>query len=140
MKKNSTFFGAYLNNDTYKLLRILANERKQSMTKYLEACITNQINFKAFNDIQEIINIYIDNYNALNSAISNLNQLTHNTHINNLPQSKEIINTIQSVKDYSLENRKISKLIITKLDEINRNKTKILKKYNKMNKGKTDEC
>lgn len=109
MKKNSKNFHLNIKQETYQILQKQANLNNQSMTKYIESLIIKKEKFnpqiiKTINQSCYILNTNITNYNALNSAISNLNQLMYFLNINEIPKKEEIISVVKNVKDSVKEN------------------------------------
>ncbi|MDE6885704.1 MAG: hypothetical protein K2P17_01495 [Helicobacteraceae bacterium] len=126
MKKESVSLHLMIKKELHNKLKQQATLNNQSMTKYLEDCISKKEKYskktiRIIDDIKNIINIHIKSYNGLNSAISNLNQLNYNLYVNELPTSDEIIDIIELVKNCTIENKQITKEIINKLNEININ-------------------
>ena len=120
MKKDAKQFIVWMRTNVYDSLKRQSTIRNQSMAKYIETLITKREKFspsviKAINDIQHIIDRNITNYKALNSALSNLNQLTYSLHINELPTKDEILNTIQIAQKNIAENRNTIQSIIKTL-------------------------
>lgn len=111
---------------TYEKLKELANTSEQTITNYIENLIEEK-NINTKNNVKEIRNILkiIQRHNKMKNGLqtifSNLNQITYNTHINNIQNSKNILEIIKENSKLILENIKIDK-------EINKEITKKLNK------------
>lgn len=104
MKKNSKNFHLNINMETYKILREQAKLNNQSMTKYIESLIAKKEKFnpqiiKTIDKIYHIVNQHIKNYKILTATASNCNQLMYFININEQPKQKEIIDTIENLKN-----------------------------------------
>lgn len=128
MKKDSKIFSTHLSKKTYNKLHNEAKKHNCSKTAYIEKIIANKRNrvsknqIALINNINQIIALHNGAYKALNSATSNLNQLTYNLHINDLPTSDEILDIIDLVKVCVNDNKLVLNQI---LDLLNLHKTRL---------------
>lgn len=109
MKKDGRRLSIDIYQNTYNTLEKQAKLNNQSITKYIESLIVKKEKFnpqiiKTINESCNIVNTHIANYNALNSAVSNLNQLMYFLNINEVPKKEEIISIVENVRDCVKEN------------------------------------
>lgn len=118
---------------TYEKLKELTNTSKQTITNYIENLIEEK-NINTKNNVKEIRNILkiIQRHNRMKNGLqtifSNLNEITYNTHINEIQNSKNILKLIKENSKLILENIKIDK-------EINKEITKKLNKLIKVDEN-----
>lgn len=145
MKKDSKKLTLMIHQNTRNELEQQARRSNQSMTKYIESLITKKEKFspkviQAINKSSHILNTHINSYKALNSAISNLNQLTYLLHINEYLKKDEIIDIIELVKMCVIENKEKQEAIIKILSPFTNTKTTIAKrKTNSSNDDKNND-
>lgn len=99
-----------IRENTRNTLERQAKLNNQSMTKYIECLINKKEKFnpqiiKTINETCYILNTHIANYNALNSATTNLNQLMYFININEIPKQEEIISVIENLKQAVSDNK-----------------------------------
>lgn len=120
MKKNSVTMTISIRQNTRSTLERQAKLNNQSMTKYIESLINKKEKFnpqiiKAINESYNVFNQHIANYNALNSATSNLNQLMYFLNINEFPTKEEINIIIETIRLNVDKNIKNTQIIINTL-------------------------
>lgn len=109
MKKDGRRLSIDIYQNTYNKLEKQAKLNNQSITKYIETIINKKEKFnskiiKTIHESYNIVNTHITTYNALNSAMSNLNQLVYFLNINEVSKKEEIISILETVRDYVREN------------------------------------
>lgn len=109
MKKDGRRLSIDIYQNTYNKLEKQAKLNNQSITKYIESIINKKEKFnpkiiKTINESCNIVNTHITTYNALNSAMSNLNQLMFFLSINQVSKKEEIISVVKTVRDCVREN------------------------------------
>ena len=110
MKKDGRRLSIDIHQNNYDKLEKQAKLNNQTITKYIESLIIKKEKFnpqiiKTINETCYILNTNLTNYNALNSATTNLNQLMYFININEIPKQEEITSVIENLKQAVSDNK-----------------------------------